>query len=225
MRAVLFAGVLSFQGLGVLGGYLRGPRHDVPQWLVVTAADMGRCTLYVQIGLGATVFIALTFAAVMALERDRIRAASTLITGTWAAFTVVFTTPDVMLGSRYWAPSWALDPMPYSTDFDYATYMGQLLPQLAAPLVWAAGAAVPVAAGAAVLFWVRGRCRRRSRLRKIFGGGVCPGKALAYRRALPTYASNGCRVDGTDSVAMLVYGPEGMSEEQFRDVDRHAWRQ
>jgi hypothetical protein len=226
MRALLFLSVLSFPGLVALCSYTRNPRRDVPQWLVVTAADMDRCTLHVQFWLGAAVFIALVLAAMMAFERDHVRAIGSLAAGTWVALTVVFMMPDVMLGARYWKPSWALDPMPYSTDFDYAAYIGQLLPQLVAPLAWAASAAVPAAAGMAVLLWARERRRRRNRLLRLLGGSsVCPGKALAYQRALATYASNGCQIDVTDSRAVHIYGPKGMSEEPFRDLNRRAWRQ
>lgn len=153
---------LSIQGLWTLSLYMSSPDRDVPQWLMVTAADMDRCTLIIQIMVLAVVFVALVGATVAALEGDRIQAVITLPVGLWVVFTAVFTSPEFILGTRYWRPPGALDSLPYSTDFDYATYLRQLLPQLGAPLAWAVGAAVPVCLGAVAISWAGDRYRRSS---------------------------------------------------------------
>lgn len=263
---------VSVQGLLALVSYMSGPPRGVPpQWLIVTASDMDGCTLIVQNLLMAVVSVALVAATFIALDGDLLRAATALGMGFWGAFTAVFTLPEVLLGTRYWLPPGALDPMPESTDFDYAAYMRQLLPQLDVPLAWALGIAVPLCLCVAATFWTCNRRRRRTaesavndvpqedsdpdlgavplqfawaNTKALMPADLSPSvqvaappprtapahllhhnrdKARAFGDALTFYASRGCQVVQHDSRAIFVYGPEGMSAEEFRALHRRAW--
>lgn len=269
---------VSVQSLIALASYMGGPPRGVPpQWLVVTAADMDGCTLIVQNLLMAVVSVALVAATFLALDGDLLRAAIALAMGIWGAFTAVFTVPEVLLGTRYWIPPGALDPMPESTDFDYAAYVRQLLPQLDVPLAWALGIAVPLCLCVAATFWTCNRRRRRTTAPaaddvshehstidptlaispqfewaktkalvpaalpasvRVAAPPRCPApdspipayllypsddKARAFRNALTFYALRGCHVVQPSSRAIFVYGPKGMTDEEFRALHRRAW--
>lgn len=57
------------------------------------------------------------------------------------------------------------------------------------------------------------------------GGDFGAAKRLHYQHALTVYVTAGCTItDGDDLVAFGVAAPEGMSEDEFRELTLRAWR-
>lgn len=157
----MMLGALAVQIIYALTCHAASPPRDVPQWLTVSDAQLEQCTLVIQIGVTACIFVGIVLAIFHSLTHDMTSAIATLLTGTWAALSLIFTWPELMLGYRGAPPPPGMGtPMPFATDFDYTAYLTQLLPQLAAPTAWATAAALTAAGAYALMLavhriWVR----------------------------------------------------------------------
>lgn len=147
VAVLVIAALLVLQVVGVVADLARSPRRDVPEWLHVTDADITRGTHEIQVMLVMSILVLGTQAVVLALRRCFLRAVAGLALLAWWTATVIFTAPALLLGTRYAQPplNWpgSADPIPVSTDFDYATYLPRLLDAVIAPGLWsllAAGA-------------------------------------------------------------------------------------
>lgn len=178
-------GALAVQIIYALTCHAASPPRDVPQWLTVSDAQLEQCTLVIQIGIAACIFLSIVLAIFHSLAHDITSAGATLLTGTWAALSLIFTWPELMLGYRGAPPPPGMGtPMPFATDFDYSAYLAQLLPQLAAPAAWATTAAL-TAAGAYALILAVHRIWVRTHANKITEGKTAQIKAGAthFRQA------------------------------------------
>lgn len=164
--ALLTAVALAVPASAAATGLLRSPDPDVPAWLHVSTADTASCTLQIQV-MTATLIVVCGAAAVTMVALRRLRKAGAhLAVLAYGLATAVFVEPIVTLGARNAYPPLSapgsLDPVPLSTDFNFRTYLPDLLAAITTPALWAAAATVPLGLTAAAAVSLNHRRRRAS---------------------------------------------------------------